>query len=109
MDTNIKSTNDSSDNVENQKNERPSDIRKRAKHYQESRNEWKQRNADKRIQLQVLITKNTRLENRLDEHRDNIKSLERELIEAKKQLEALAQENKVKDEKIEDLKKKLKC
>ncbi len=53
------------DSKSTQKHERPSDIRKQVKHYQESRDEWKQRNAEKRTKIQALMTDKKRLGERL--------------------------------------------
>lgn len=92
--------------VENIKGlERPSDLRKRAKHFEESRDEWKRRNAEKRTEKQVLMTRNSRLEHRLKRQQDEIWALEKNIKNAEKLLEALQNENIIKDGEIEALKK----
>ena len=92
----LKSTNDT---------QRPSELRKRAKHFEQSRDEWKKRNAEKRAEKQVLMTRNSRLEQRLQKREEDVLGLKKKLDDAEKQIEILEHENNIKNEQIEDLKK----
>ncbi len=97
---------ESLENTEDQ--ERPSDIRKKAKYFEKSRDGWKERNAEKRTKIQVLMTKNSRLENKLEAQGKTLAGLEKKLSAAEKQMRNLEKENNEKDGEIESLKKKLK-
>jgi response regulator RpfG family c-di-GMP phosphodiesterase len=83
----------------------PCELRKKVKHFHESRDEWKQRNAEKRKQIQVLMTKNLRLEIRLENIMKDIGSLEKTLNQTLERLYLAEEEGKRKDGEIEILKK----
>jgi predicted nucleic acid-binding Zn-ribbon protein len=87
--------------------ERPSDIRKQVKHFQESRDEWKERNAQKRSKIQALMTDNNRLEKRLMKEKEDAQALKKQLKQAQARLEEVEEAINIKDQEIEILKKKL--
>jgi hypothetical protein len=75
--------------------ELPSSIRKLAKYYQASRDEWKGRNAKKAVKIQILMTDVSRLKNRLNKEKEKVEAEENE------------KEKKLMNQEIENLKKKL--
>jgi chromosome segregation ATPase len=104
----LDSVDDLYENQEDSKDfKRPSDLRKRAKHFEKSRDEWKKRNAEKRREKQVLMTKTSRLEQRLKQQEENNLAFEKKLKKAEAQIKKLEDENEKKDNEIEILKKKL--
>jgi len=109
MDSDLESDDEFFENFENiVDKERPSDIRKKVKYYQKSRDEWKERNAEKRVKIQVLMTKSNRLENKVEEQEKALSDLEKKLSATRKQVRSLEEDNNAKDREIESLKKKLK-
>jgi pyruvate-formate lyase-activating enzyme len=92
--------------VDNQKNKNcPSEERKRAKYFQESRDIWKKRVSEKRKQLQVAMTKVNRLSEREKKLKENAEILKEELSKSKIQLLTYAEKVKLKDLEIDELKK----
>ena len=83
------------------------DIRKQVKHYQESRDKWKQRNAEKRTKIQALMTDKKRLGERLQKEQDNMLALNKQIKCLQSSFEEVEEKSKIKDKQIDELKKKL--
>lgn len=85
----------------------PSELRKEVNKYRQKSELWKKRNAEKRIQLQISMSKVTDLEESRNKWKDDARIYKDELENLRRELEKSKQDSIVKQQEIEVLKKKL--
>ena len=92
----------------NEKEKLAGQLRKEVKIFREKRDLWKERNADKRKQLQIALTKINDMEESRDKWKTDAKESKTLLKNAQQELEEVKALLKIKEQEIDVFKKKLK-